>query len=198
MLNAMNRPGAVLAYAVLLHDVGKPATAVPSIQPDGSRRVRFDGHDHVGAVLAEGVLRRLRMPARETEDIVHCVRNHMRFMMAQRMKRSTLRRLVSSPTFSDELELHRLDCEASHRDLANYEFLQRFVAELRNEPALPEPWINGRDLMAMGLPEGPDVGRWLRVAYDAQLEGRFQGPDELRTWIRRSLAESNGKRGNTA
>ncbi len=191
MLDAMSPPSLVLAYSALLHDVGKPLTARKTIREDGTERIRFDKHAETGAEAAEAILKRLRLPNRDIEDIVHCIRNHMKFMDVQNMRRATLRRLVGAPTFPVELELHRIDCASSHGDLDNYEFLKRFVEELKNEPVLPPPWINGRDIMALGIPEGPEIGQWHKKAYEAQLEGQFAGRDELLKWLQAQLPHVN-------
>ncbi|MFC1452746.1 HD domain-containing protein [Verrucomicrobiota bacterium] len=183
MLNLMTPPHARLALALLLHDVGKPPTA--RIGPD---RIRFDGHASAGGEMARVVLERLRFPADDTNAITECIRGHMRFMDVRKMKRSTLRRFAGSPDFPLELEVHRLDCQASHGDLANYRFARRFGREMSQEPILPEPWITGHDVLELGLTQGPDVGRWLRVAYDAQLDGRFRTREELWAWIAGRIA----------
>ncbi len=193
MLDAMENPTPALAYAVLLHDVGKPPTAQTVTQPDGSERIRFDGHDAAGVEIADRILRRLRLPNADIEAVTHCVGHHMRFMHVREMRRAKLRAMVGAPTFPLELELHRLDCAASHGDFSNYEFLLQFVEELKNEPVLPKPWINGLDIMTLGVPEGPQVGVWHRKAYEAQLEGRFADRDQLLDWLRTALPEIHGK-----
>ena len=71
--------------------------------------------------------------------------------------------------------------------------LTGFVDTLKHEKPLPPPWITGHDLLGLGISEGPDVGRWHRLAYDAQLESRFETRDELLDWIRKELAEVNGE-----
>jgi poly(A) polymerase len=114
----------------------------------------------------------------------------MRFMDVQNMRRATLRRLVGAPTFADELELHRVDCAASHGMLDNYEFLLSFQKDLAAEPVLPDPWITGNDIMALGIPQGPEVGTWHKVAYDAQLESRFPSRDALLSWLSREICPS--------
>jgi len=179
-----------LAYTVLLHDVGKPVTA--RLATD---RIRFDGHASEGARLADRILRRLRLPADDVAFICACIRNHMRFMHVREMKPSTLRKTVGAETFPEELELHRLDCLASHRKLDNYEFLQEFQRKLEQEErsALPKPWITGDDVLGAGVPEGPQVGEWLRTAYDAQLDGRFERREELLRWLKERIG---GKRRN--
>jgi poly(A) polymerase len=99
------------------------------------------------------------------------------------MKRATLRRFAGAPTFDLELELHRLDCLASHGGLENYDFLVAFRDALRSEPVLPAPWVTGHDIMALGVVQGPAVGAWRRRAYDAQLENRFPDRDSLLAWL---------------
>lgn len=179
MLDMMKDYSPVLAYAVLLHDVAKPRTA-----KQGADRIRFDGHAGASADMAADILRRLRFSNELVMAVYHCIRNHMRFMDVQRMKRSTLLKLVSSPLYEDELELHRLDCMASHGDLANYYFLRDFENTVEPQTGLPPAWITGHDIMQMGIPEGPEVGYWRSRAYDAQLEGRFSDRNELLTWLR--------------
>jgi poly(A) polymerase len=103
---------ATLAWGALLHDVGKPATF--RVAPD---RIRFDGHVDVGVKVAEDICRRLRFSNDETEQILALVKNHMRFSHVQQMKESTFKRFVRMPRFDEHLQLHRLDCEASHGSL---------------------------------------------------------------------------------
>ena len=106
------------------------------------------------------------------------------------MRRATLRQLVGAPTFPVELELHRLDCLASHGDLGNYDFLLDFRDKLKNEPVLPKPWITGHDLLARGFKPGPELGRWHTLSYEAQLEGCCASRDELLAWLDRKLSEA--------
>ncbi len=173
-----------LAYAVLLHDVGKPSTARIGPGTDGKPRIRFDGHAEKSAQMADDILMRLKFPNKERKHIVEAIRGHMRFMNVQDMRTAKLRRLIGAETFGLELELHRLDCLGSHQMLDNYEFLQNQITEMENEPALPEPWVNGHDLIAMGIREGRQMGRILREAYNLQIEGGVAGRDELLERIR--------------
>ncbi|MFH1968796.1 MAG: CCA tRNA nucleotidyltransferase, partial [Verrucomicrobiota bacterium] len=183
MLNAMRQPDLRLAYAVLLHDVGKPGTA-----KFVENRIRFDCHAGVGAVLAEEILKRLRLPNDDIKAIAFCIGNHMRFMDVQRMRKATLCRLVGAPTFSTELELHRLDCAASHGDMTNHVFLVAFQAARRAEPVLPKPWVTGHDILPLGVPTGREIGRWKQRVYDAQLEGLVENREAALAWLRRELA----------
>jgi len=195
MLNLMDTASSQLAYSVFLHDVGKPVTAHSTPQ-----RIRFDAHAPRGAEIARDILCRLRFSSADRDVITHCIRNHMRFMDIPNMRRATLRRLVGAPTFPIELELHRLDCLASHGNLDNVKLLERFQEELASEPSLPAPWLSGHDIMKIGIPEGPEVGEWGRKAYDAQLEDRFETREDLRAWLEgqiRDEARGAGKKRTT-
>ncbi|MBP7831105.1 MAG: CCA tRNA nucleotidyltransferase [Kiritimatiellae bacterium] len=192
MLDAMRDTTPELAWSVLLHDIGKPLTATPTIEADGSTRLRFNEHDSVGADLAEQILRRLKMPNDLVEAVRRGVANHMHFINVPRMRRSKLRQMAGAPTFPMELELHRLDCLASHSDLSNYDFMRRFMEELKNEPVLPPPWVRGGDILALGVPQGPRVGYWHRKAYEAQLENRFPDREALLEWLRQVIANEDG------
>lgn len=99
------------------------------------------------------------------------------------MRPATLRRMIGTETFDLELELHRLDCLGSHAMLDNYDFVRNTMEQMANEPVLPEPWINGRDLLQLGIQEGQLIGKILKEAYDAQMENRFANREELLDWI---------------
>lgn len=178
MLNMMDKPSAQLAFAILFHDIGKPATATTT------DRIRFNGHASEGARIATDIMNRLKFSTADTETIAHCVKNHMRFIDVQRMRKSTLRRLAGAPTFQVELELHRLDCASSHGDMSNWNFLKEFLQQLASEPPMPKPWITGTDIIEMGVPESPRIGRLRTMAYDAQLEGQFKTREELLEWLK--------------
>lgn len=182
MLNLMKNPSRALAYTVLLHDVGKPATAFM-----GEDRLRFHGHERKSAQMSEEILRRLKLPVKEMKQILTAIDGHMRFKDVQKMNKSTLRKLMGSETFDLELELHRVDCSGSHGLLDNYTFLLEKAEEMKNEPVLPDRWITGKDLKELGVSPGPQMGRFIQLAYDAQLENRFETRDALLAWLKTQL-----------
>ncbi len=187
MLNAMETNDPVLAWAVWLHDVGKPPTASES---DG--RIRFERHATVGAELADGILRRLRFSNKDREAVVTCIRGHMRFADVPRMRPARLRRWMAEPLFPVELELHRLDCLASHQKEESQQQIQAIQRETARQPKLPDRWIRGADLLELGVPQGPQIGYWLREAYDAQLNGVAESRDALLQWLRKRIAAEPG------
>src|SRR6185437_3053055 len=105
-----------LAWGVLLHDIGKPATFRPPTRPND--RIRFDEHVEVGVRVAEEICRRFRFSNDDAEQVAALVGNHMRFKDVPQMRDSTLKRFARLPRFEEHLELHRLDCLSSHGNLS--------------------------------------------------------------------------------
>ncbi len=173
-----------LVFAVLLHDVAKPVTATV----DETGRIRFSGHDRLGAEMAEEIMRRLRFSGAETDGTVEMVRQHMVFKDVPKMREAKLKRFMARPTFDEELELHRVDCEGSHRMLDNYEFLLRKREEFENEPIIPPPLVRGDDLIALGLKPGPKFGEILEAVETRQLEGNLRTREEALEWMKREYS----------
>src|SRR6266705_5919786 len=182
-------PGKVsvpLVFSVLLHDVAKPRTATV----DNTGRIRFNEHDRIGAEMTEEIMRRLRFSGAEIDATVEMVRQHMVFKDVPKMRVAKLRRFMARPTFDDELELHRVDCEGSHRMLDNYEFLLRKRDEFANEPIVPPPLVRGDDLIALGLKPGPKFGEILEAVETRQLEGTLRTREEALDWVKREYSLS--------
>jgi len=107
----------------------------------------------------------------------------------QQMRQATLRRLLLRPTFPLELDLHRLDCLGSSGNLQHYEFLQSARAALAEKPALIAPLVNGDDLIALGVKPGKEIGNWLQIIRDKQLQEELKTPAEARDWLSMNLRE---------
>ncbi|HLZ54633.1 MAG TPA: CCA tRNA nucleotidyltransferase [Verrucomicrobiae bacterium] len=168
-----------LPWAVILHDIAKPATAE---RDPVTGTIHFYGHEKVGAALAERILQRLRFPKKQIEEIVACVRQHMQFKDVKQMRKATLRRLLLRKTFPLELELHRLDCLGSHGHLDHYEFLLAQAAELKKKPSIRPPLLTGRDLIRLGMSPGPAMGALLEELREKQLADELKTPRQARKW----------------
>jgi poly(A) polymerase len=177
------RTSPTLAWGVLLHDVGKPPTFSPPSGPNG--RIRFDRHVEVGTRLAEEICERLRFSNDDTAQIASLVANHLRFKDVPQMKRSTLKRFVRLDRFEEHMELHRLDCSSSHRNLENYEFMRRFLAETPPAEVRPVRLLTGDDLIGLGFRPGPEFREILDAAEDAQLEGIISSHEDAMIWVRK-------------
>jgi poly(A) polymerase len=173
-----------LAWGVLLHDVGKPPTFRPASQT-GSR-IRFDGHVEVGVLLSEDICKRLRFSNDEMHQVLALVANHMKFKDVAQMKQSTLKRFVRLPLFPEHLELHRLDCTASHGKLDAYHAVRAFLAATPPEQVRPPRLLTGDDLQQMGYTPGPHFQKMLGTLEDAQLEGSVATRGEAQSFIRKN------------
>jgi poly(A) polymerase len=165
-----------LAWGVLLHDVGKPATFTPASGPDG--RIRFDRHAEVGTRMAEEISRRFRFSNDDKEQIAALVASHMKFKDVLQMKPATLKRFARLNRFDEHLELHRLDCSSSHRMLDNYDFVRRFMDETPAEEIRPPRLLTGDDLLAIGLKPGPAFKEILNAVEEAQLNDSIHTREE--------------------
>jgi poly(A) polymerase len=169
-----------LVLSVLFHDIGKPPTSL--VDADG--RIRFNGHDRLGAEMTEAIMERLRFSGAEIEATVEAVRQHMVFKDVPNMRVAKLKRFMARPTFEDELELHRVDCASSHGMLDNYDFLRQKKEEFANEPIIPPPLVTGDDLIALGLKPGPKFGEILEAVETQQLEGALKTQEEALEWVK--------------
>jgi poly(A) polymerase len=176
-----------LAWGVLLHDVGKPPTFAPATRT--GTRIRFDGHVEMGARMAENICRELRFSNEEIEQIESLVANHLRFKDVRQMRQATLKRFVRLPRFEEHLELHRLDCLASHGNLDAYNFVSQFLAETPPEQVRPPRLVTGDDLKGMGIVPGPKFKEILLAVEEAQLDGQLSDRESALQFAR-SISQS--------
>ena len=170
-----------LVFSVLLHDIGKPATYS---YDEAEGRIRFSGHDKLGAEMTKRIMERLRFSRDEIDATVEAVGQHMVFKDVQKMRVSRLKRFMSRPHFEDELALHKVDCESSHGALDNYDFLLRKKEEFSHEPLIPPPLVRGGDLLGMGWKPGPIIGQILEAVQTRQLEGALSSREEAMEWVK--------------
>jgi len=172
MLEGLRSPTPTLALGVLLHDVGKPGTFRVA------ERIRFDGHVELGEEIARGILTRLKFSNADIDQVIALIANHMRFKHVPEMRDSTLKRMLRMDRFEEHLELHRLDCASSHGHFENYEFAKAKFEESPPEVLRPARLLTGNDLIEAGYRPGPDFGRMLEAAEDAQLESKIHTKQE--------------------
>lgn len=185
MLDLLKKPSRVLAFAALLHDVGKPKTF--SVK----ERIRFDGHVPVGARMADKICKRLKFSNKDREQIVLYVANHLKFMDVQKMRESKLKRFMQSETFIEELELHRVDCIASHGKLENWNFCNNKLNEYSSIELKPDPLVKGDDIIKLGYKPSPLFKEILDKVTDLQLENKINSKEEALTWVKENYKIRN-------
>jgi putative nucleotidyltransferase with HDIG domain len=184
----------VLKVATLLHDVGKPETR--RVDPDG--RTRFFGHDRLGAERAAAIAGRWRWPGRATAVLERLVRQHLRPMhlaMAPEVTRRARYRFFRDLgqevpdlvclTIADAAGTNGRPPSAVYRGETRQllESLLTGEVDAAREAATP-PLLRGEDVMdAFGLDPGPEVGRLLARAREAQALGRVRTREEALDWL---------------
>ena len=170
----------LLAWASLLHDTGKAIT-----RTEDENGVHFYGHVQSGEEIADNIMRRLRFSRAQRETVLNLIHYHMVFMNVRKMRPGRLKRFLRMPDFDLHLELHRLDCLASHGMLDNYEFcrdqLQLLAAEDLNPPRL----LNGNDLIVLGFVPGKIIRQILQALENEQLEGRISTKEDAKKYIQK-------------
>lgn len=181
-------PDLVLRLAVLLHDIGKPATR--QIEPGGG--VTFHHHDVLGGRLAAKRLRALRFDKDTVERVADLIRLHLRFFgyADGAWTDSAVRRYVRDAGDAAQLErlhiLSRADVTTRNRRKAErlalaYDQLEGRIAALAAEEELAalRPDLDGADIMRLlDIPPGPVVGEAYRFLLDARLDEGPLGAEE--------------------
>jgi tRNA nucleotidyltransferase (CCA-adding enzyme) len=184
----------VLSYAVLLHDIGKPACTRREVR-EGRERVISPGHDRVGGPLAEAFLTRLGVPVALRDRVIPLVTQHM--IHLQEPTARAVRRLADRlrPATIGELA-PVITADASGRPplpRGEPRALALWLAQARAldlEASAPRPLLLGRHLIARGLRPGPGFGQVLEEAFEAQLDGVFVDAAGADHWLTERLART--------
>lgn len=167
-----------LAWAILLHDIGKAAT-----RSADERGVHFYGHAQKSVEIAAAILKRLKFATADLESVLALIRHHMIFMAVKDMRPHRLKRFLRMPEFDLHLELHRLDCLGSFGMLDCYTFCREHLMALSREELHPPRLLTGHDLQTMGFKPGPLFKEILEALETAQLEGELATAEEARRMV---------------
>jgi HD domain len=177
-----------LAFAALLHDVGKRRMAGRTPE-----RYTFYGHEHVGRRMASDICLRLRLSNEERERVEWLVERHQYLADAPQMRVSKLKGILAHPGIGDLLALHRADALASGRGTEHVDYCERKLREWTASGELnPPPVITGDDLKALGLPPGPLYKELLDAVREAQLDGRVATREQALALVRSNPSGTGG------
>ncbi len=180
---------APLAWAVLLHDVGKPLAR----QVDGEGRIMFLSHDRLGEQIARDVCRRLRMSKRFEQFLAELVRQHLRLGFLVREMPLTRRALVrfrrdAQPFVFEAIVLSLADRVATRGERTPPQSLARHFRIARDvfgdTPSPPRRLLSGDEVMTLlGVGPGAAVGRALAVLEEEIECGDVATPDQARAFL---------------
>ncbi len=177
----------VLMFAVLAHDFAKPQTTHEA-ERDGRMRIVSPGHEIQGGPVAEAFLTRINAPNEIKERVVPLVQHHLAHLPPASDR--SVRRLANSLKPATIAELCLVMTADHFGRPPKPRVLHKGIVELRVRAealrlrdAAPKPLLQGRHLIARGLPPGKPFGRLLEEAFEAQLEGAFTDLDGALKWL---------------
>lgn len=153
-----------LRWAALLHDVEKPGV----FYQDETGRGHFPDHARKGAETANEILLRLKAPTALREEAVLLIRLHM--VKLEPDKRLLRRRLGKwgVETVLRLLQLQEADMRSKGygipAEISQFPALRTLIEEILEEDAcltVKDLAIDGRDLLDIGIPAGPEMGKLL-------------------------------------
>lgn len=156
------RERTILRYTMLLHDIEKPNTI--TVGKDGQNH--FYGHQEKGAATAKNILRRLKFDNDTIDSVVHLIRWHdHRFVLTPSGMRKAASK-IGKEYMELLFEVNRADTSAKNPEhtkekqerLATARQLYRGIVERGECVSLKELKINGRDLIAIGMKPGREMG----------------------------------------
>jgi len=177
------RPSFTLAFAALVHDVGKPFT-----RANHHGRTSFHSHDQVGSRIADRLCRNLRLSNAERERITWLVAFHQYLGEAKKLREAKLKRVLAQPGINELLALHRADALASTGDTEHVDYCAYYLENQPAGPINPPPLLTGHDLVRHDLEPGARFSVILEKIREAQLEGRVQSKRDALDWIDRYVA----------
>lgn len=167
-----------LRYAALFHDMGKPRT----MTVDENGRGHFYGHPEESEKMAGEIARRLRLPKREAARICSLVRLHDETLHAteKSIRRMMARLDGDEGLFRKLIALKKADAlthAPGHTERAaemdgTAQLLDAMSARSRVFKR-SDMAINGKDLMELGVQQGPELGKLLAVLFDDIVEARI-------------------------
>ena len=182
-----------LMLAALCHDLGKPATAKLM---DGVWR--NPGHEQAGEAPTRSLLGRMGCPPALAERIVPLVLEHDRPYRlwlqnrAQPVADGVIRRLALRLPILALCRLALADFRGRSAEDAKgpcvaADWLLARASSLGVLEHAPKPHLQGRDIQALGVKPGPGMGRLLKDAFEAQLDGKFADLPGAIAWARTRL-----------
>ncbi len=173
-------PDRITRWAALLHDTGKPAC----FTLDETGRGHFYGHAKPGAELARAALTRLRFDKDTVRRVGLLVELHdYPIDPPEDRPERAIRKLIGKlgeEDFFRLLDLKRADALAHHPDCRGrtaacdrLEALARELLARQGVFSLKDLAVNGNDLIELGFPRGPELGRALNGLLEAVLAGEL-------------------------
>ena len=173
-------PEPTLRLAALFHDVAKPSCFVLR-----EGKGHFPNHPELGAEVGATVLRRLRVEKKRIREVCTLIRMHDAYLKRTPAEGAPdLLRALPPALVSPLLDLMEADAKAKadpEGSLAQVNALREAVERLKAQNpclSLRDLAIHGDDLLAMGIPSGPEMGRLLSELLEKVSRGELENTRE--------------------
>ena len=175
---------ATVRFALLLHDIGKPSCFF--MGDDGVGHAY--GHEKAGEGIARAICERLHTPRETRETVAYLVRWHMfsipetpkamrRFLVKHGETRT---RQLFAVRACDKSGIGRGQMPDAPMSIAFAKAEKLLEEQLAEQPVfgIRDLAINGRDLLELGFPQGPELGRELNRLLEAVVDGELENTRE--------------------
>lgn len=176
--------------AALFHDTGKLTTK--HIKENGY--ANYHGHDEVSAMIADETMKKWGIEHKFVDEVVELIREHM--SLYDEVNDRTLRRLSSRMKFNtlNDVLVHAICDKKGRIPQSNMDDKAKVVAKfIENESNKFIPVLQGRDILQLGIEPGEEIGKILKAAQQAQIDGVFSTHEDGIRWLHHYL-ERPGKR----
>ena len=192
---------AVFRLAVLLHDIAKPLKR--SIGEDG--RIHFTGHEAAGAPMAAARAEALRLSSIEVDQVRVTVQHHgepnqiardaapsprviHRFMRATGICAPEIALFCPADGYGKAGAASSAEDMQRRHNIAT-RLIEQYYAQY-SPAAAPRPLIDGKDVMTLGVQQGPRIGQILNAVREAQMIGEISTRAEALALAQRLNAQA--------
>lgn len=175
-------PIPLLRMTMLLHDLGKPECR--KCDPDGT--CHYKGHPKISAVKADEILHRLKYPSVFIENSLSLIKYHdVRFTGSKRQLKHVMS-AIGEENVRLLLKVQRADIMAQseyrHKEkLVKLNEVCRVYNEIIAEKdcfTLKQLAINGNDLKNIGIAEGKEIGRILKLLLSLVIDEKIENDSD--------------------
>ncbi len=191
-------PNPEIRWGALLHDIAKPATYSENVGIS-----HFYGHEHVGAMMTEGIMDRFRFSNERKEAVMTMVWEHMTLPQIAYSggSKKALRRFVlrTTPYHEKVFYLSRADklghSTVDRQAIIKMELLWANLPDILNEDkeVYTLPIGLGREIMlAFNLEPSPEVGEMVELVKEGVVNEELSttpSPDECIDYLKKKFDE---------
>lgn len=181
----------IIRLAALCHDLGKPPT---TRFEDG--RWRSKNHEAAGMAPAKSFLDKLAISQDQIDQIIPLVQDHLKpcqlYKVRDQVSKGAIRRLATRVNIENLCLVAKADFLGRTTEDAKTGldpsslWLLEEAHKLSVATNAPEAILLGRHLLDLGYKPGPKMGKLLKQAYEAQLEGEFNNLEEAIEWTKKA------------